>query len=126
MQRPERAHPIERRVVLVGAGNAHLLFVRRWGMQPLPGVAVALVSDTPTVPYSAMVPGFIAGEYRRDEVTIDLVRLCPANGVRLVPEPVLRIDSKERRLHFFANRPSLGYDILSLGLGSVPQPPPGA
>jgi selenide, water dikinase len=125
MLRPERAQPIERRVILVGAGNAHLLFVRRWGTQSEPGVAVTLVNDTPTVPYSAMVPGFIASEYRRNEVTIDLVRFCPANGVRLVPEPVLRIDSKERRLHF-ANRPSLGYDILSLGLGSIPQPPPGA
>ncbi len=124
MQRPERAHPIERRVVLVGAGNAHLLFVRRWGMQPLPGVAVALVSDTPTIPYSAMIPGFIAGEYRRDEVTIDLVRLCPSTGVRLISEPITGIDTTTRKVHF-SNRPPLGYDILSLGLGSIPVHQPG-
>ncbi|HEV3386448.1 MAG TPA: selenide, water dikinase SelD [Gemmata sp.] len=125
MLRPERASPIERRVILVGAGNAHLLFVSRWGMNPVPGVAVTLINDSPTIPYSAMVPGHIAGEYRRDEVIIDLVRLCPAHGVRLLAEPVTRIIAAERKLHF-ANRPPINYDILSLGLGSIPKPAPGA
>ena len=36
--------PIEKSVVLVGAGNAHLVFLRRWGMRPIPGVAVTLVN----------------------------------------------------------------------------------
>ena len=125
MQRLDAAYPIDRRVVLVGAGNAHLLFVRRWGMRPIPGVAVTLVNDGPTIPYSAMVPGCIAGDYDRDEVTIDLVKLCPTLGVRLVPEPVVRIDPAARKIQF-AGRPALGYDILSLGLGSLPLPPPGA
>jgi selenide,water dikinase len=125
MHSPERISSIERRIVLVGAGNAHLLFVRRWGMKPLPGVAVALVNDTATVPYSAMVPGSIAGEYDRAEMRIDLVRLCATNGVRLIAEPITRLDISARRIQF-ANRPSLGFDILSLGLGSIPTLPPGA
>ena len=68
--------PIEKHVVLVGAGNAHLVFLRRWRMSPWPGVAVTLVSEFAEIPYSAMVPGQIAGEYRWDEITIDLVRFC--------------------------------------------------
>lgn len=125
MQRTERTPPIDRRVVLVGAGNAHLLFVRRWKMRPIPGVSVTLVNDTPTIPYSAMVPGLIAGEYEPDRVTIDLVRLCPRAGVRLVADPVVRIDTANRKI-LFADRPAIGYDILSLGLGSIPVPPAGA
>lgn len=124
MQPVEQSRPIENRVVLVGAGNAHLLFVRKWKMRPVPGVAVTLVSDSPTVPYSAMIPGHIAGAYGRDESFIDLVRFCPSAGVRLVAEPVTRIDPSTRRIHF-AHRPSLGYEVLSLGLGSVPTPPDG-
>src|SRR5580698_7612327 len=116
MQRSERAHPVDQRVILVGAGNAHLLFVRRWGMKPLRGVSITLVNDSPTVPYSAMVPGHISREYRREEITIDLVRLCPANGVRLVAEPATRIDTLAKKIHF-ANRPPLGYELLSVGLG---------
>lgn len=124
MQTPAEVRPTEHRVILVGAGNAHLVFVRRWKMRPLPGVAVTLVNAGPTIPYSAMVPGHIAGEYTEDEVMIDLVALCAAAGVRLITEPVAAIDPAQRRIEF-ESRPPLGYEILSLGIGSVPTPPTG-
>jgi selenide,water dikinase len=124
MKAPAKVRPIEHRVILVGAGNAHLVFVRRWKMRPLPGVAVTLVNAGPTIPYSAMVPGHIAGEYTEDDVTIDLVAFCAAAGVRLITEPVAGIDPASRQIHF-ESRPPLGYEILSLGIGSVPTPPPG-
>jgi selenide,water dikinase len=111
--------PVQKSVVLVGAGNAHLVFVRKWRMRPLPGVAVALVNEAPAVPYSAMVPAHIAGEYRREELTIDLVRLCRSAGVRFVPARVVGIDPKTRQVNL-ADRPPLAYDALSLCLGSVP------
>ena len=79
------ARPIEKRVILVGAGNAHLVFVNRWRMRPMPGLAVTLVSDADEVPYSAMVPGVVGGDYARAEAMIDLVKLCSASGVRLCP-----------------------------------------
>jgi selenide,water dikinase len=124
MLAPAEVRPIEHRVILVGAGNAHLVFVRRWKMRPLPGVAVTLVNAGPTIPYSAMVPGHIAGEYSEDDVTIDLVAFCAAAGVRLITEPVTAIDPGQRRIEF-ESRPPLGYEILSLGIGSVPTPPAG-
>lgn len=111
--------PIQKTVVLVGAGNAHLVFVRRWRMRPLPGVAVVLVNEAPAVPYSAMVPAHVSGDYRHDEVTIDLVRLCHSAGVRLIDERVAGLDPVARRV-LFADRPPLACDVLSLGLGSVP------
>jgi selenide,water dikinase len=115
---------IEKSVVLVGAGNAHLVFVRRWGMRPVPGVAVTLVNEAAVVPYSAMVPAHLAGDYSPDEVTIDLVRLCQRMKVRFVPERVTGLDPAGRRV-LFAARPPLTYDALSLGLGSLPAAPEG-
>jgi selenide,water dikinase len=115
--------PIEHRVVLVGAGNAHLVFLHRWRMSPVPGVTVTLVSDSSTVPYSAMVPGHIAGEYTRDQVFIDLVQFGASAGARVVAEPVARLSPVARQVHF-TSRPPLGYEFLSIGLGSVPTPPP--
>jgi selenide,water dikinase len=115
--------PIEKNVVLVGAGNAHLVFVKRWGMRPLPGVAVTLVSEAAVIPYSAMVPGHIAGAYSWDEITIDLVRLCQAVKVRFVAARVTGIDPLARQVRF-STRPPLAYDVLSLGLGSLPACPP--
>jgi selenide,water dikinase len=114
--------PIEKNVVLVGAGNAHLVFLKRWGMRPVPGVAVTLVSEGPVIPYSAMVPAHLAGDYPWDEITIDLVRLCQHVGARFVAERVTGIDARARRV-LFAGRPPLAYDALSLGLGSLPARP---
>jgi selenide,water dikinase len=118
-------YPIEKSIVLVGAGNAHLVFLRRWGMRPVPGVEVTLVNDGPVVPYSAMVPAHIAGDYKREDITIDLVRLCQAVKVRFIGERATAVDVAKRRV-VFADRPPLGYDALSLGLGSLPSLPDGA
>jgi selenide,water dikinase len=118
-------YPTQKNVVLVGAGNAHLVFVRRWGMRPVPGVAVTLVNEAPVVPYSAMVPAHLAGEYAFDEITIDLVRLCRAVDVRFVPERVTGLDPASRQV-LFAGRPPLAYDALSLGLGSLAARPENA
>ncbi len=115
-------HPTEKSIVLVGAGNAHLVFLKRWGMRPVPGVAVTLVNESSVIPYSAMVPGHLAGDYGWDEITIDLVRLCQSVKVRFVAERAQSIDAKTRRV-FFAGRPPLAYDALSLGLGSIPARP---
>jgi selenide,water dikinase len=123
MQASSATAPIEKNVVLVGAGNAHLVFVKRWGMRRLPGVAVTLVSEAGVIPYSAMVPGHIAGDYSWDEITIDLVRLCQAVKVRFVAARVTGIDPVSRQVRFAA-RPPLAYDVLSLGLGSLPACPP--
>ena len=74
------------------------------------------------IPYSAMVPAHIAGDYTWDEITIDLVRLCQSVGVRLVAEKVTALDPAGRQV-CFAARPPLTYDVLSLGLGSIPASP---
>jgi selenide, water dikinase len=116
------AAPIQKAVVLVGAGNAHLVFAKRWAMRPLPGVAVTLVNEAPVIPYSAMVPAHIAGDYSWDEITIDLVRLCQAFKLRFVAERVTRIDPARRQI-CFADRPPLSYDALALGVGSIPTCP---
>src|SRR6266478_9805685 len=114
--------PIAKSVVLVGAGNAHLVFLKRWGMRPAPGVAVTLVSEGPVIAYSAMVPAQIAGEFSRHELAIDLVRLCQAVHVRFVAARVSEIDARLRQVRL-AGRPPLTYDVISLGLGSMPAHP---
>lgn len=116
--------PIEKHVVLVGAGNAHLVFLKRWRMSPWPGVAVTLVSESAEIPYSAMVPGHIAGDYRWDEITLDLVRFCRSADVRFVAARVTGVDTANSRVEF-AERPAMAFEVLSLGLGSLPAAPPG-
>jgi selenide,water dikinase len=114
--------PIQKNVVLVGAGNAHLRFLKMFGMSPLPGLAVTLISEAPVIPYSAMVPGHIAGDYPWEEITIDLVRLCRRVNARFISARATGLDAAKRTVAF-DTRPEMSYDVLSLGLGSLPARP---
>jgi selenide,water dikinase len=119
---PSSNIPIQKNVVLLGAGNAHLRFLKMFGMRPLPGLAVTLISEAPVIPYSAMVPGHIAGDYRWEEITIDLVRLCRKVNARFISARATCLDAANRKVGF-DTRPELSYDVLSLGLGSLPARP---
>ncbi len=50
---------------------------------------------------------------------IDLVRLCSSVGARLITDPVASIDHQKREV-LFDRRPAIPFDVLSIGIGSVP------
>ncbi|MHA7816574.1 MAG: selenide, water dikinase SelD [Pseudohaliea sp.] len=110
---------ITRDLVLVGGGHAHALVLRMLAMNPVPGARLTLVSPASHTPYSGMLPGLVAGHYRFEDTHIDLARLCQWAGVRFLRDAVTALDPARRELHF-AERPPLGYDLLSLDIGSQP------
>ena len=108
--------PLTRDLVLIGGGHTHALVLRKWGMNPLPGVRVTVIHPGPTAPYSGMLPGFVAGHYTRDELDIDLVKLSRFAGARLVNRAVTAIDTATR-LITVPGRPPIAYDIVSVDVG---------
>ncbi|MCA9230986.1 MAG: selenide, water dikinase SelD, partial [Planctomycetales bacterium] len=112
-------------VVLLGAGHTNSHVIRMWRMQPLCDVQLICVSDFGMATYSGMLPGTLAGQYDLVEMQIDLVRLCAAAGVRLLRAEVTGLDADNCEL-LLADRPPLRYDLLSIGIGSVPATVPDA
>lgn len=106
-------------VVLLGVGHTNAHVLRKWKMKPLENAQLVCVSNFPKATYSGMLPGVLAGQYSLDAMQIDLVRLCASAGARLIIDEVTGIELDEQRL-VFRNRPSLAYDALSIGIGSVP------
>ncbi len=110
----------ERDVVLLGVGHTNAHVLRMWRMQPIPETRLTCVSDYSVATYSGMVPGVLSGQYSQERMEIDLVRLCVASGVRLIVDRVTGLDEQKRHL-LFDNRPPLRFDVLSIGIGSVPK-----
>jgi pyridine nucleotide-disulfide oxidoreductase family protein len=111
-----------KRLVLAGAGHAHALVLRELARQPLRGVEVVVLSPEPLAPYSGMVPGWLAGSYRFDEIAIDFPPLAAAAGARWQRGEIAALDPARRELRL-QDGGTLGYDLLSLNIGSTLNPP---
>ncbi|HVC98917.1 MAG TPA: FAD-dependent oxidoreductase, partial [Pirellulales bacterium] len=106
-------------VVLLGVGHTNAHVLRMWRMAPLADCRLSCISDHALATYSGMLPGTLAGLYPPERMQIDLVRLCAAAGARLIRGRVTGLDREERQVHF-DDRPPVPYDVLSIGIGSVP------
>lgn len=117
--KPQPATPAQRDLVLVGGGHAHLGVLRAFAMKPEPGLRITLVAKELTAPYSGMLPGYVAGVYRREDCHIDLLPLAIAAGARLIHGEATGLDTNAGRLRL-KGRPDLGFDLLSLNVGVTP------
>lgn len=115
---------VPQRVVLAGAGHAHALLLREWARAPLPGVELMVVSPQALAPYSGMVPGWLGGAYRFEEIVVDFPALCARAGARWIAAELQALDPDRRRLRL-SDGAALDFDWLSLNVGSTLRPPPG-
>ena len=121
---PSLPEPSRQRLLLAGGGHSHALLLRMWAMRPglrPAGTEITLVSRCGSSLYSGMVPGLVAGIYRRRQCAIDLRQLCRQAGVRFVQAEIEGLDGAARRLQL-RGRPPLAYELLSLDVGAVTDP----
>jgi len=107
-----------KRVLLIGAGHAHLVVLRSLAEKPLYGARIVLVSPHAKQLYSGMLPGILAGHYRRAEAEVDIAQLAERGYVDFVPGRVQRFDP-ERKAVTLENGESSGYDLASIDAGSL-------
>ena len=106
-----------RRLVLVGGGHAHLHVLRALARRPIPDTEVLLVAPGDHF-YSAMVPGYLQGQYEADALRIDLQALARQAGVRMVRARADRVDAARRTV--VAGGEDLPFDCCSLDIGCEP------
>ncbi len=130
----QNSQPKFKDLVLIGGGHSHAIVLRMFGMKPLPGVRLILITPAPDTPYSGMLPGHIAGFYSHDECHIDLQKLAKFAQAQLYIDRVVDLDLKKAQLYIdrvvdldlknhkviCANRLVVDFDVLSVDIGSTP------
>jgi pyridine nucleotide-disulfide oxidoreductase family protein len=111
-----------KRLVLVGGGHAHVHVLQAWAQAPMPGVQLTVVSPSTHAPYSGMVPGWLAGHYSFDDISINVAALARAAQATFVEDNVQSLDITGRTLRL-QKQPPLPFDVLSLNVGSTLWPP---
>ena len=118
----KKANPINntQELVLVGGGHAHVQVLKLWGLTPLAGVNVTLISPQPQTPYSGMLPGLIAGHYTESDAHIDLIQLCRFAGAKFIQANIAHINLDNKELQLNESKPAIKFDILSINSGITP------
>lgn len=112
------------KLLLAGAGHAHIGLLRRLSTEHLAegaimNVEVTLISEQPQSIYSGMLPGWLAGHYGLDDISIDVKLLCEQAGVRFIQQPIVEVDAASCKVTTINNEPlGFDYDVLSLNTGA--------
>ncbi|MBT0963569.1 FAD-dependent oxidoreductase [Denitromonas iodatirespirans] len=105
-----------KRLVLLGGGHAHVHVLDALARTSLPDTEVVLVTPSAQQIYSGMLPGWIAGHYRRDEIAIPLMPLAQRAGVRFVQARGTGLDLDARQLQCDDGK-TIDFDLLSIDTG---------
>ena len=114
-----------RRVVFVGTGHAHLHALKRAAEFTRRGFEVVAISPE-NFWYSGLATGVLGGHYqpKQDQVSIEALMAPGGSAASFLRDRVVAIDPAGKCVHL-ASGAILGYEVLSLNLGSETRPFPG-
>lgn len=106
-----------KRLLLAGAGHAHLNVMRNLAMMPWLDVEVTLICPYPRQIYSGMIPGWIAGHYTLDQCAAPLSGLVEKAGMRWVQDTICGLDAEIATVNT-ENSGKFSYDLISIDTGA--------
>ncbi|MDR3042714.1 MAG: FAD-dependent oxidoreductase [Desulfovibrio sp.] len=106
------------RLLLLGAGHAHLDAIRAIPALIARGHAVTVAGPGPCHCYSGMGPGVLGGTYPPQAMALPVRRMVETAGGTFVTDTAVRIDAPGHAVHF-ASGLRLEYEVCSCNVGSL-------
>ena len=116
---------MKRTLALIGGGHAHVEVLRQLALNPPVDADVALFNPSPSVWYSGMLPGVIAGHYTANDAKVNLWALCQQARVRFFETSINSLRAENATMEA-AHGERHHFDYASLDLGCVSHPIPTA
>ncbi|MGH4124775.1 MAG: FAD-dependent oxidoreductase [Clostridium sp.] len=110
MQKPKK-------LLLVGGGHAHVFLIKQFCLKNIPGLEVVLVTACQYQYYSGMAAGYVEGNYKGEEMSFDLKKMCQKSGVKYIEGRVTGIDAQNKCVKL-GNQETVSFDVISLDTGS--------
>ena len=108
---------MDKHLVLVGGGHAHLTVLKNIGDFIGKGNRATLISPSPYHYYSGMGPGLLSGIYRPQQARFHIRKMMLDRGASFVPGTVVRVDPERCRLSLDSGD-EIDYDVVSFNTGS--------
>ncbi len=115
MAAPTPQAPGPRKLLLLGAGPAHMRVLRCWANTPLPGVQITLVTNPADAWYAPRVAGFVAGHWSAEACQWALEPQVHRSGVHGLRAHVRALDTDARTV-LLDDGTTLSFDWLSINL----------
>ncbi|MCP3029274.1 FAD-dependent oxidoreductase [Halobacillus sp. A5] len=113
---------MKKRLLLVGAGHAHLEVIRQLRNNPIENVEICLISPSDYQYYSGMFSGYAEGIYSEEQTRVNLRELTKKSKINFVRKKAVRIFPERRKL-FCEGGAVYPFDLISFDIGSKSIPP---
>lgn len=119
---PKRRMNLNKNLVLVGGGHAHMMTLENIGKFVEKGVKVTVIGPSIYHYYSGMGPGMLGGTYTPEDIRFATKEVVQKQGGIFVKDKVVQIDPEKKQVYTHTGQ-KVSYDVISFNAGSyVPMP----
>lgn len=110
-----------RRLLLVGAGHAHLEVLRQLKEESMNDIDICLISPSDYQYYSGMFSGFTEGIYTKEETRVNIRKLAKETGVHFIKKMAKKVLPSHHKL-ICMDGSVYPFDVISFDIGSESLP----